>query len=720
MLISNEGISLKTRAAPPEQDNAELADPYASGAVSKKAMRALSSQLLFGVTILTSACLLFLVQPLISKLILPWFGGSAAVWITSMLFFQAGLLAGYLYAHALTRFLNPYRQAVVHSLLISASIALLPILPSPFWQPKPGADPTWRVLGVLATAVGLPYALLSATSPLLQTWYAARNRGALPYRYFALSNAGSMAALLFYPVGVEPFLRGRAQAWLWSSGYFLFALLCIATAGIASRSAPVSDSGQAVLEKLPRSVVGFWLGLAACASALLLTVTNLLTQNIAPMPLLWVAPLSIYLLTFILCFERGLWYQRWVFLPLMPFALWWLASHTATIETGHVRQIVPLICASLFVCCMACHGELARLKPRVEHLTAFYLTLSAGGALGGVFVALIAPHLFPAVFEYPISYLACAILLLAVFWSKRQAWWHRQMYSSMWLAGVAATLFLAFYGGHETWDDLRDAVFKARNFYGALLVEDLQGDEHTTRQLSHGTITHGAQILNANLRHVATTYYGRESGAGLTWRVLEMQGPLKMGVVGLGAGTMAAYGRGGDTIRFYDLNPLVVNIARKRFTFLADCPAHTDIVLGDARLSMAREPSQKFDILVIDAFAGDAVPVHLLTREAFSIYWRHLKPDGVLAVHISNQYLNLAPIVAMDARARSLPVWQVENDADDSIEVYSATYVLVSSRAGFFDDPLFNGRLENIAIPPHMQPWTDDFTSLWPILRIGS
>jgi hypothetical protein len=669
---------------------------------------------------LASACLLFLVQPLISKLILPWFGGSSAVWITCMLFFQSGLLAGYLYAHALTRFFNPYRQAVVHALLILVSITVLPILPNAAWQPKPGEDPTWRVLGVLATSVGLPYALLSATSPLLQSWYAARNRGGLPYRYFALSNAGSMAALLFYPIGIEPFLRGRAQASSWSLAYFLFALLCICVARLASQTHNPQSIDREGAAHQESSLVALWISLAACASTLLLTVTNLLTQNMAPMPLLWVVPLSIYLLTFILCFERGLWYQRRVFLPLLPFALWWLASHTETIETGDVKLVVPLICASLFVCCMTCHGELARLKPGVRHLTSFYLCLSAGGALGGVFVALLAPHLFSANFEYPISYLACAVLILAVFWRERRPWWNKRIARSIWLAAATGTLILALYGGRESWLELRYSTARARNFYGALLVEDLQEDEHKVRQLSHGTITHGVQILDPGFRQVPTTYYGRESGVGLTYRILETHGPIKMGVVGLGAGTMAAYGRGGDTIRFYDLNPLVIKIAHNNFTFLADCAAHTDVVLGDARLSLASEPTQQFDILVIDAFAGDAIPVHLLTREAFDIYWRHLKAGGVLAVHVSNQYLNLAPIVALDAQARSLAVWQVENDAEDALQVYSATYVLVSKRAGFFDDPLFKDRLETVEIPKRLQPWTDDFTSLWRILRIGT
>ncbi len=681
-------------------------------------------QLLFGATILASACLLFLVQPLISKLILPWFGGSSAVWITCMLFFQTGLLAGYLYAHALTRYLSPYWQAVVHALLILASIAVLPILPNASWEPTPGADPTWRVLGVLATSVGLPYALLSATSPLLQSWYAARQDGGLPYRYFALSNAGSVAALLFYPIGIEPFLRGHEQAWLWSAAYFVFALLCICTARAASRTVGAAFVYQAKGGGLPGALVALWIALAASASTLLLTVTNLLTQNIAPMPLLWVAPLCIYLLTFILCFERGLWYQRWVFMALLPGALWWLASHTETIETPDVRRVVPLIFASLFVCCMACHGELARLKPGVQHLTAFYLCLSVGGAVGGVFVALFAPHVFPANFEFPISYLLCAVLMLTVFWRERNRWWKitfrtLPIASSLWATAATGVLLLAIYGAHESWLELQFSVERARNFYGSLLVEDLKGDNHKLRQLSHGTITHGVQLLDANYRQVPTTYYGRESGAGLTYRILEAQGRVKMGVIGLGTGTMAAYGRGGDTLRFYDLNPLVIDIAHRDFTFLSGCPAHQNIVLGDARLSLAHEESQQFDMLVVDAFAGDAIPVHLLTREAFDIYWRHLKRDGVLAVHVSNQYLNLAPIVALDAEARGLPVWQVENDAEDAIEVYSATWVLVSKRPGFFGDALFKDRLDEIEIPKHLQPWTDDFTSLWRILRIG-
>jgi hypothetical protein len=686
--------------------------------------------LLFGITILCSACLLFLVQPLASKLILPWFGGSAAVWITCMLFFQTGLLLGYLYAHALARRFTPKRQAAIHCVLLLLSLAVLPILPNPMWQPKPGEDPIWRVFGVLATSVGLPYILLSSTSPLVQSWYANRREGALPYRYFALSNAGSLAALLAYPVFVEPYFTGHQQAWMWSAGFVLFAAICVGTAFIAARSD--GRSNKSVTKPVPYghssvSLLVLWLSLAACASTLLLTVTNLLTQNIAPMPLLWVLPLGLYLLTFILCFESGRWYQRIIFMPLLFPALWCLVYFTGTVDTDKLIWVVPLLLASLFVCCMACHGELARLKPASEQLTTFYLSLSAGGALGGLFVALFAPRVFPDTLEHPIACILCPSLLLAVFWRERGGLpkagpFISNVAMSLWLAAAAATLLLTVYEVRNTTRAIRNARALVRNFYGSMRVQDFTDEKLRIRELSHGTIVHGIQSLDPNLRHVATTYYGRNSGIGLTWRVLEKQGPLRMGVIGLGAGTLAAYGRGGDTLRFYDINPLVVDIAKTQFTFLNDCAAHVDIALGDARLTMshepAREPDQRFDILVIDAFSGDAVPIHLLTREAFQIYWSHMKPDGVIAVHVSNHYLNLPPVVMLAAQDSGKQAHLVDTE-DDANEVYSSSYVLVSARPGFFEDPLFKGQLRPIAIPRGMRPWTDDFSNLWRILKFG-
>ncbi len=367
---------------------------------SKTVNRGRVLPLLFGVTIFVSACLLFLVQPLISKLILPWFGGSAAVWVTCMLFFQAGLLFGYSYAHELSRRVSPKLQALVHVVLLTGSLALLPIIPNAAWQPPPGADPTWRLLGVLAATVGLPYLLLSSTSPLLQTWFAQSEDGQLPYRYFALSNAGSLVALISYPILIEPRMTGHTQAVMWSGAFGLFVCLCAGTAVLSTRARTerLNARSASIRQSASRQKPNFFLPLclAASASALLLSVTNLLTQNIAPMPLVWVLPLSVYLLTFILCFESERWYRRAIFLPLVLPALMSLVALAGPLENSSISVAVPTLLGALFVCCMACHGEVARLRPDPVHLTGFYLCISAGGVVGGLFVGLIAPHLFPA------------------------------------------------------------------------------------------------------------------------------------------------------------------------------------------------------------------------------------------------------------------------------------------------------------------------------------
>ncbi len=676
--------------------------------------------LLFGTAILTSACLLFLVQPLASKLILPWFGGSAAVWITCMLFFQSGLLLGYSYAHCLARSVSLRWQAGIHTALLLASVAVMPILPNARWQPKPGQDPTWLVLSALATSVGLPYILLSSTSPLLQSWYSNTRDGALPYRYFALSNAGSLSALLAYPVLIEPYWTNHRQVWFWSAAFVIFAALCVATAALAGRRT-VMQTGPLAHEtsnvKAGATQIVLWIALAACASSLLLTVTSLLTQNIAPVPLLWVLPLSIYLLTFILSFESDRWYKRWIFLALALPASACLAAGAYAFDNAPIRVALPLLSVALFICAMACHGEVARLKPASRQITAFYLSLSAGGALGGVFVAFLAPHLFPAMYEYPIAFVSCPVLLLAVLWRERVGFKRPKLAFALWMAGLTGTFLLAIYVGREIWRGSQDAKLLKRNFYGALRVEDFMDRRQKVRELSNGAITHGIQFLSRTLSGYPTTYYARDSGIGLAWRVLAKSGPLRMGVIGLGAGTLAAYGRAGDTLRFYDINPLVVDIARTQFTYLADCPAHVDVVLGDARLSMAGEPNQRFDILVIDAFSGDAIPVHLLTREAFQIYWRHLKPQGVLAVHISNRYLNLAPVVLLAAEESGKPAWEIDSEQDDAFQVYNSSYVLVSSRAGLFHDALFQGELSKIDASHELRTWTDDYSNLWQILN---
>jgi SAM-dependent methyltransferase len=369
---------------------------------------------------------------------------------------------------------------------------------------------------------------------------------------------------------------------------------------------------------------------------------------------------------------------------------------------------------------MTCHGELARLRPRLEHLTTFYLCISAGGAFGGLFVALFAPHVFPALFEYPITFVAFPALLLALFWSQRAQWIKPQLMRQLWRGALACTIVLSGYVTHQSWKQLSSATYAARNFYGALRVDERGHKANRVRELLHGTITHGIQFQRPEFSHWPTTYYARNSGVGLTWYALAPAGRLKMGIIGLGAGTLAAYGRAGDTLRFYDINPLVVKIANEQFTYLADCPSHIDTVLGDARLSLSQEPPQRFDILVVDAFSGDAIPVHLLTREAFQLYWRHLKSDGVLAVHVSNRYLKLEPIVALGNATLGKQIWQVENDDDLPKEVFGSTYVLVSSRPNFFSNPLFRGLLTTVDIPAYLRTWTDDYSNLWQVLSFRS
>ncbi len=674
--------------------------------------------MLFGGTILSSACLLFLVQPLISKMILPWFGGSAAVWVTAMLFFQVCLLAGYLYAHFLTHLLAPQRQVMVHLTLLTLSLAVLPIYPSRHWLAQPGEDPTLAVFAVLGTCIGLPYTLLSATSPLIQKWFSARVSTGLPYRYFALSNAGSLLALFAFPALVEPRFTSHQQSTLWSAGFVGFALLCGVSAVLQFRVAPAEAEETAAPVESGVGLLLLWTALAACASALLLIVTNLLTQNIAPMPLLWVVPLGIYLLTFILCFESGLWYRRWFFLPLVLPALAYIASTTRMVEDNELVKIGPLLLASLFVACMGCHGELARLKPEARRLTSYYLAIATGGALGGLAIALLAPHFFNANYEYPVVLSASAFVLLIPAWLERKTWIHPRVNLAMWLAAAALCVVLAGYAVRQFGVNLLEAKLLARNFYGTLRVDEFEDDTHRkVRQLNHGTITHGNEFLDPKMRQVPTTYYGRDSGIGLTWQILERGGAINMGVIGLGTGTLAAYGRAGDRIQFYDINPLVIDIARNRFYYLSGSAAHIETSLGDARLTLERQAPQGFDVLVVDAFSGDAIPVHLLTEEAFRLYWKHLKPDGVLAVHVSNRYLNLAPVVKAAADRFGYEARMVKNEDDDSVGVFESDYVLVSQRAGFFSEPAIEKQAIPIQVSSGMRLWTDDYSNIWQALH---
>lgn len=691
---------------------------------------------LYAITIFLSAFLLFEVQPVIAKIILPWFGGTSAVWSTCMLFFQLVLLLGYLYAHWLHTRLAPRRQALVHMAVLFLSLAALPILPAAHWKTGAG-QPSFRILALLTATVGMPYFLLSSTSPLLQAWYARSHKEGMPYRLFALSNFASMLALLSYPLLVEPNLPNRVQAYGWSVGYTLFVAVCAVTAWIsASRAAvfPESAAPDDGAGAVPAwRLRGLWLALAASASVLLLAVTTHLTQDVAAIPFLWILPLSLYLLSFIICFEAPRLYRRGVFLPLLAASLAFMAARLAPglrdVEVPwlqwlvhmDIRALIVGFAASLFICCMVCHGELARLKPHPRYLTGFYVTVSLGGAIGGVFVGLVAPNLFHAYYEFPIGLALCLVAVTLVLWRSLTVTAMPRR-----LAGMAAlALVLAAYCWWLTSSMramVRDYRVVARNFYGQLRVYDNGDprlDDSAARILVHGVINHGQQMLSGEYRRLPVTYFCPDSGIGRAMRALEGK-PRRIGILGLGCGTLAAYGRAGDTIRIYEINPLVLDIARTEFTYLKDTPARIETAIGDGRLVIESEPANhEFDILVMDAFSGDSVPVHLITREAFRSYFGHLKPGGILAVNISNKYLNLEPVMqrAAESLGKTGFVYHYTPPEDDPM-CFSCSWTLIMDDAAARAHPeLEQHASSTLRSTRPFRVWTDDFSNMYSILK---
>lgn len=666
----------------------------------------------YAATIFLSAFLLFQVQPLIAKFILPWFGGSAAVWTAALLFFQLLLLVGYLYAHCLIQYFKAKQQMWLHGTLLVVSFATLPIMPASHWKPEGGGDPTLRILLLLGATIGLPYMLLSATSPLLQAWYLRTHAGAIPYRLFALSNFGSMLALLSYPFVVEPKLALGHQAVAWSCGYVAFGILCVAAAWKSREGTdPVRSGAAKAAPGIGTSLL--WIGLAACASTLLLAVTSHLTQNVAPIPLLWIAPLSLYLLSFILCFESDRIYNRIVFLPLLVASLGLFGWGDYIYQNnGDVKRLIPALCGALFVCCMVCHGELARRKPHPRYLTRFYLMVSVGGAIGGLFVALVAPRIFQSFVELPVAMVACAALTICAVWTRWPVWARA--------AAVVATIGFAVYLGRAEVNQSREYVLSARNFYGVLHVRDdpETASETGKRVLIHGTINHGTQLLRAGSDRIATSYFGPGSGISRAIRALGEAGPIRIGILGLGAGVTAALARAGDTLHYYEINPLVVEISNREFGFFRACPADKRLFMGDGRLTLERMADEQLDFLAMDGFTSDAVPVHLLTKEAYATYSRHLKPGGVLAINISNRYLNLEPVVAQAAADLGWIGVAVADDAGE-VDYYSpSTWVLLCRSAKIFAHKNFkDASVAGIQTKPGFRPWTDDYSNILQILK---
>ena len=542
--------------------------------------------LLYACTIFTSAFLLFLVQPIIAKQILPWFGGSAAVWTTCLVFFQVALLAGYAYTDFTTRKLKPRTQVMLHVVLLIASLAVLPILADPSWKPAGNDDPGMRILGLLIATIGLPYLLLATTGPLVQAWFARSFPHGTVYRLFALSNLASMLALISYPFVFETWVATALQAKAWSAGYALFVALCAASALVSLRggTAAATTANDAVNADDNAPAPGkldlfLWLTLSAMGSWLLLAITNHITQNIASIPFLWLAPLTLYLLTFILCFESDGWYQRSLMLgPLaivLGFCAWGLQTSDVTLD---IKIAIPLYLAGLFICCMFFHGELAKIRPAPRYLTQFYLMVSLGGALGGMFVGLIAPRLFPSYAELGLGFVVTAILAAVTL---------RKSPILVWLTAMAVAGICGFFWNKQLIQLKEDTRVMTRNFYGTLRTKDSGEGETAMRRLIHGVILHGEQHLPPARRGELTTYYGPDSGVGIAIKIAGEN--RRVGVIGLGTGTLAAWGKPGDTFRFYDINPQVIEVAQSEFTYLKDSKAKIETVLGDARLSLERE-----------------------------------------------------------------------------------------------------------------------------------
>jgi hypothetical protein len=774
-----------------EQPRTEVA--AAPGLVRK------SGTSLYGFAIFCGAFLLFQVQLILGKYALPWFGGAPAVWTTCMLFFQLLLLGGYFYSHAVSR-LSLRRQSIVHISLLGISVGLVamgcffwktPLLPGPSWRPNSGDSPVLGILSLLTVAVGLPYLCLSTTGPLLQNWFARAHATESPYRLYALSNAGSLLGLISYPFVFEPNLRLHTQAWLWAAGYIAFSAACIVCArkiGVENYAAPSivrqEIVGQEDLAQPTRFSQALWFLLPACASVMLLATTNLLCQEVAVVPFLWVLPLSLYLLSFIVCFDNPKWYRRGLFQILMAVGLPVSILALLGEASAPVGRQVLMLSLVLFGCCMVCHGELVRLRPQPALLTRFYLLVSAGGAAGGIFVVLIAPQIFTGFWEFHFGLIACVVVAILALIRDRESWWHgaqpylgmtillglalvpdflsryitlavvpEMMYRAHYypiltvlalitaivffttrnkpsnprrfnfaqLAAVAvlAALCAALYLCVEF--DKNRQIRRDRNFYSALQIQ--KGPELNSLELRHGQISHGFQ---SRLRpKEPTLYYARTSGIG---RLLggadacPQPCPRRIGIIGLGAGTLAAYGRPGDTMKFYELNPQVIAYSEgpdPYFTFLRDSSAKIETVLGDARLSLEREFAEKgpqnFDVLVIDAFSSDAIPAHLLTSEALDVYLKHLRgPNSVLAFHVSNKVLDLRYVLAALAAQKQLAV--VRLNKRDSNEAERSDWVMLAHNPQALQRSAFEGHIAPMPKPDDRMLWTDDYSNLFRVL----
>jgi hypothetical protein len=719
--------------------------------------------LVFATTILVSAFLLFQVQPLISKYILPWFGGSPSVWTTCMLFFQLVLFCGYAYAHLLHRYLSHLAQGVVHLLLIVAAIAVTvpSIAPSVSWKPLDSSHPTGRILLLLAATVGVPYFVLSTTGPLVQAWFARSFPGRSPYRLYALSNIGSLAALLTYPFLFEPAFGVDTQAGLWTCAFGLFAVLCGLCAAWIFRL-PHQAEPRTEQDDVPESSAGgvltdpvamgttltvpsaarriLWVALPACASLMLLATTNYVCQDVAVMPFLWVIPLSLYLLTFIISFDHPRWYRP---LP-MSFAtlalavlsaggiyslLSWARAQFAAPDL-HLSFVEELgfYFGTMFFACLMCHGQLVRLRPDPRHLTEYYLLISAGGAIGGIFVSLIAPQIFATHFEWTLA-LGATILVaatVAISHARHSNGVHPARASLTWatFAVVALAVVAGSYWLIRGATTNPDQIYAGRNFYGTVAVYEVDRDDPKwhRRTFFSGSTAHGKQLMEGDKRRSPISYFGPNTGVGRTLTFFQNRPDTRVGVVGMGIGVLASYAKPGHYFRFYEINDQVDYIAHHYFSYLSDCVGMPPVVvLADARLALEQElaagNAQHFNVLCLDAFNGDAPPVHLLTDEAFAVYLKHLEPDGVIVVNVTNRYINLVPVVNAVAKRFGLGVTRIMTRFEKEKLLNRTDYMMLSRNQAFLAANPPTLVAENLQPEYEVPLWTDKFSNLFSILK---
>jgi hypothetical protein len=692
----------------------------------------------FTISIFLSAFLLFQLQPMIAKYILPWFGGTPTVWSMVMLFFQVLLTGGYAYASWLNR---SRRREVVHLVLLGLSFVLFlilglmwksPITPSVSWKPEAGASPIWEIFKLLTVSVGLPYFLISSNSPLIQTWFAQAYPDRPAFQLYALSNAGSLIALMTYPVLVEPYLTLIWQGRIWSLLYLVYVGLS-AYGAIRVLRTEINDNSdklaaKAASEKHPKMRdYSMWIALAATASILLLATTNYITQDVAVIPFLWVLPLTIYLLSFVLAFSGERWYSRKIYMALFIVAI--IPFGWAMIGSWNFGPTLQLVTFSflLFITCMICHGELYKLRPNSSYLTTFYLMVSIGGALGGILINFVAPFVFKGYWELPISYFACWLLILVVVFSTRTQSHSRIVFVANGVILNCVLLILGFIAFIYIHSDLRDSLGSWRNFYGVIRVKEnvLPNLGSSNYTLMHGRTVHGVQLLDVERRNVPTAYYGETSGGGLAiMNHPKRGGGMRLGILGLGIGTLSAYGQPGDVYRFYEINPVVVRLAEGEdgyFHYLQDCQAKVEIILGDARLSLERELAeehpQQYDVMVLDVFSSDSIPVHLLNEQSFNLYLKHLAPDGILAVHITNRYLDLSPVVWTLADQFNLSRVLI-NDPGNGTTIFKTDWMLLARDPALLQVPAIKARETPLLnYTPYIRLWTDDFSNLFQILK---